>query len=135
MDIIELARELGKAMQQDDRYIAYTLAKQANDDDEQLQSLINAFNLKRMELQMEIGKPDKDNDKVQELNEVIKTSYKTIMENPRMLAYHAAKTGFDELLSQINTIISMSANGMDPETIDLEAASCAGDCSSCGGCG
>ena len=135
MDIIEMARELGKAMQQDDRYIAYTLAKQANDDDEQLQSLINAFNLKRMELQMEIGKPDKDNDKVQELNEVIKSSYKTIMENPRMLAYNAAKTGFDEMLSQINTIISMSANGMDPDTIDLESASCAGDCSSCGGCG
>ena len=135
MDTVSMARELGKAMQQDDRYIAYNLAKQANDEDTQLQSLINAFNLKRMELQMEIGKPDKDNDKVQELNEVIKSSYKTIMENPRMLAYNAAKTGFDELMSQINTIISMSANGMDPDAIDLESASCAGDCSSCGGCG
>ena len=134
MDIIEMTRELGKAMQQDDRYIAYTLAKQANDEDEKLQSLINAFNLKRMELQMEIGKPDKDNDKVQELNEVIKSSYKTIMENPKMAVYQAAKEGLDELLNQINTIISMSANGMDPDQIDLESASCVGDCSSCG-CG
>lgn len=135
MDIIEMTRELGKAIQADDRYIAYNLARQANDDDEQLQNLINAFNLKRMQLQMEVGKADKDNDKIAELNEVIKSSYKTIMENPKMLVYQAAKEGFDELLNQVNTIISMSANGMDPDTIDLEAASCAGDCSSCGGCG
>ena len=134
MDIIEMTRELGKAIQADDRYIAYTLAKQANDDDEQLQNLINAFNLKRMQLQMEVGKPDKDNDKIQELNDVIKSSYKTIMENPKMKVYQAAKEGLDELLNQVNTIISMSANGMDPDKINLEAASCTGNCSSCGGC-
>ena len=27
MDIIEMTRELGKAIQQDERYVAYTLAK------------------------------------------------------------------------------------------------------------
>ncbi len=134
MDIIEMTRELGKAIQQDDRYIAYNLARQANDEDEQLQNLINAFNLKRMQLQMEVGKADKDNDKIQELNEVIKSSYKTIMENPKMMVYQAAKEGFDALLGQVNTIISMSANGMDPDEINLETASCAGDCSACGGC-
>ena len=31
MDIIEMTRELGKAIQADDRYIAYCLAKQANE--------------------------------------------------------------------------------------------------------
>ncbi len=134
MDIIELTRELGKAIQADDRYIAYTLAKQANDDDEQLQNLINAFNLKRMQLQMEVGKADKDDDKIAELDEVIKTSYKSIMDNPKMKIYQAAKEGLDELLNQINTIISMSANGMDPDKINLELASCSGNCSSCGGC-
>ena len=134
MDIIELTRELGKAIQADDRYIAYTLAKQANDDDEQLQNLINAFNLKRMQLQMEVGKADKNDDKIQELDEVIKSSYKAIMDNPKMKVYQAAKEGLDELLNQINTIISMSANGLDPDKIDLSAASCSGNCASCGGC-
>lgn len=133
MDSIELARELGKAIQADDRYIAYSLAKQANDEDEQLQSLIRAFELKRMELQMEIGKPDRDNDKVQELNELIKSSYQKIMSSPKMMIYQAAKEGLDALMTQVNTIISMSANGADPDTIDAEAA-CGGDCSTCGGC-
>ncbi len=134
MDIIEMTRELGKAIQADDRFIAYNLAKQANDDDEQLQNLINAFNLKRMQLQMEVGKPDKDNDKIQELEDVVKSSYQAIMENPKMVVYQAAKEGLDELLNQINTVISMSANGYDPDAINLEAASCSGNCASCGGC-
>ena len=135
MDIIEMTRELGKAIQADDRYIAYMLAKQANDEDEQLQNLISAFNLKRVELQMEIGKPDKDNDKVTELNNVIKSTYQTIMASPRMVAYESAKNGLDELVSQINTIISMSTNGMNPDEIDVNTASCTGSCATCGGCG
>lgn len=135
MDIIEMTRELGKAIQADDRYIAHMLARQANDEDEQLQNLIHAFNLKRMELQMEIGKPDKNDEKVQELNEVIKSTYQTIMSNPKMTVYNATKEGFDELMSQINTIITMSANGMDPDKIDTATASCGGNCGSCGGCG
>ena len=134
MDIIEMTRELGKAIQADDRYLAYMLARQANDEDEQLQNLIKGFNNTRVQLQMEIAKPDKDDDKVQELNESIKSSYKLIMENPRMIAYNAAKTGFDELMSQINTVISMSSNGVDPDGIDVTTASCSGDCGSCGGC-
>ncbi len=134
MDIIEMTRELGKAIQADDRYIAYMLARQANDEDEQLQNLIKGFNLNRMQLQMEIAKPDKDDDKIQALNETIKSSYQLIMENPRMAVYNAAKQGYDELMSQINTVITMSSNGMDPDKIDVTTASCSGDCSACGGC-
>lgn len=135
MDIIEMTRELGKAIQADDRYVAHMLARQANDEDEQLQNLIHAFNLKRMELQMEIGKPDKDDNKVQELNEIIKSNYQKIMANPKMMIYNSTKEGFDELMSQINTIISMSANGMNPDDIDITTASCSGSCDTCGGCG
>ena len=43
MDIIEMARELGKALQNDDRYIAYNLAKQVNDEDKELQKDIESF--------------------------------------------------------------------------------------------
>ena len=135
MDIIEMTRELGKAIQSDDRYIAYCLAKQANDEDEQLQNLINAFNLKRVELQMEISKPDKNDDTVQELNNLIKDTYQKIMTNPKMMIYNNTKSAMDELMSQINNIITMSANGVNPDEIDSGKLSCAGDCSTCGGCG
>ncbi len=134
MYIIQMTRELGKALQADDRYIAYNLAKQANDEDEQLQNLIGAFNLKRMELNMEMGKEDKSDEKIAELNDVIRSLYKQIMENPKMMVFNAAKEGMDSLMNQINHIITMAANGEDPETCGTGEISCGGNCSSCSGC-
>ena len=135
MNVLELARQLGHAIQQDDRYIAYTLAKQANDEDEALQNLIQAFELKRMELQMALGKEEKDQEAIAQLNDVVKEIYQRIMQSPRMMVYNAAKQGYDQLQNEVNTIISMSLNGADPDQIDPETAGCTGSCSTCGGCG
>ena len=50
MDVIATARQLGKAIQQDERYLRLMVAQQMNDSDEELQSLIGKFNLKRIDL-------------------------------------------------------------------------------------
>ncbi|MBR1898680.1 MAG: YlbF family regulator [Oscillospiraceae bacterium] len=135
MNVLELARQLGHAIQQDERYIAYTLAKQANDEDEALQNLIQAFELKRMELQMALGKEEKDQEAIAQLNDVVKEIYQRIMQSPKMMVYNAAKQGYDQLQNEVNTIISMSLSGADPDQIDPETAGCTGSCSTCGGCG
>ncbi|MBP5379509.1 MAG: YlbF family regulator, partial [Ruminococcus sp.] len=85
MDIIEMTRELGKALQNDDRFIAYSLAKQANDNDAELQKLISDFEQMRSDLTAELCKEDKDTDRVKELDEGIKSNYKKIMENRNMI--------------------------------------------------
>ena len=126
MDIIAMARKLGAMLQQDDRYTAYHLAKQANDQDEDLQKLIGEFNLKRMELNAEMSKPDKDREKLTALDGKIKELYGQIMANKNMVVFNNVKNAMDELLSQINMIITMSANGEDPATCSVEH--------SCGGC-
>ena len=46
MDIIELTRELGKAIQADPRYVEMQLARQQSDEDQELQEAIGEFNLK-----------------------------------------------------------------------------------------
>ena len=40
MDVIALTRELGKAIQADERYAKYLAAKEVNDKDDELQKLI-----------------------------------------------------------------------------------------------
>ena len=40
MDIIELAREIGKKIQSDDMYLKLKIAKQNSDEDKKLQDLI-----------------------------------------------------------------------------------------------
>ena len=43
MTVIECARQLGKAVQADERYIEYVNAKNANDADEELQEFLSRF--------------------------------------------------------------------------------------------
>ena len=134
MDIITKARELGKEIQADERYVAYMAAKNKSDNDSALQEMINEFNLLRMNLSTEINKgADADEDKKADLDKQIRDLYAKIMSNENMTAYAAAKEELDEAIRKVSTIIMMSAEGADPETCDVEH-SCGGNCSSCGGC-
>ena len=135
MDAISMARELGKQIQADERYKAYHTARELNDKDESLQKLIADFNEKRMELSAEMAKPDKDTERLQKLDSEIKSLYADIMRNENMTAFNKAKEDMDNLLSQVNFIITASANGEDPETCPTEMPhSCSGSCATCGGC-
>lgn len=60
MDVIAMARQLGKALQQDEGYLRLMVAQQQNDADETLQALIGKFNLARINLNTELNKTDKD---------------------------------------------------------------------------
>ncbi|MDE6519516.1 MAG: YlbF family regulator [Ruminococcus sp.] len=134
MDIIEMTRELGKALQADDRYTAYMLAKQANDNDTVLQALINGFENMRLQLNEELAKDDKDTDRIKELDEDIKSNYKQIMSNKNMIVFTAAQNSLESLVNNMNQIITMCANGEDPDTCQ-PSTGCSGSCATCGGCG
>lgn len=134
MDIIELAREIGRKLQEDDRYLKLKLAQQNSDEDKELQELIGEFNLKRMAINNEATKEDRDDNKLQEMNKEIREMYTTIMQNKNMSAYNEAKQEFDSVLRRVNAIIMQSAEGEDPNTTDYEEATCSGSCSSCSGC-
>ena len=60
MDVIELTRELGKAIQADERFIRFAKARLANDNDTDLQNAIGNFNIKRMELEKAVSDENKD---------------------------------------------------------------------------
>ena len=88
MDIIAMAREIGKLIQSDKRYEAYQKAREVNDKDEELQKLINDFSMKRIELNTEMSKTDKDGEKLKELDASIKSIYNEIMAKPNMIAFN-----------------------------------------------
>lgn len=136
MNVIEAARELGKALQSDPAYEAYSAAKLANDKDETLQKDISAFHVKRMELNALLAVDDKDTDAVTALNSELNALYEKITSNPNMIAFEDAKAGMDEILKSINFIVTCAANGDDPMTCpEKDPGGCGGSCSTCGGCG
>ena len=131
--IIEMAKDMGEAIQQDSRFVALQMAQAKADEDQALQDLIGEFNLKRMALATEDAKEDKDEANLQALDEELREVYTRVMANESMQAYNAARQEMDALLSNINRILMLSAQGEDPQNLDTEH-SCGGHCSSCGGC-
>lgn len=137
MNAIQAARELGKAIQADERFRDYVEAKEANDQDAELQVLINDFTKKRQLMQIEMQKPEeeKNSEQLQKLNKEMQDSYGNVMKNANMANFVVVKSAFDQLLEEVNTIISLCCEGEDPDTCDPNGGGCSGSCSTCGGCG
>lgn len=135
MNIIEKARELGKLIQQEETYVELHAAQTKADADMELQRLIGEFNLKRMAINNEASKKDRDQDKLSKLNTEMREVYSQIMSNENMIAYNEAKDKFDVIANRVLAIVQQSAEGADPETADYSQSDCSGNCSSCGGCG
>ena len=136
LDVIELTRELGKKIQQEDVFIKYQLAKQNADNDADLQKIIEEFSDKRTELSKESGKPEneKDAQKIQQISREMRRCYGEIMSNQSMISYNDAKDNYDVLMNRISTIIQKSFEGEDPATADYSPNG-TGSCATCGGCG
>ena len=98
-----------------------------------MQALINGFEKMRYDLNMELTKENKDTEKIQQLDENIKSNYQKIMSNPRMIVFTAAQKSLESLVENMQQIITMSANGEDPATCE-PSTGCTGSCATCGGC-
>ena len=141
MDCIDLFKRAAMALQTDSRYLAMDQARNcllytsdADDKDEELQNLIGEFNLARMDLNNEIGKPERSDERIAELNQKVNDLYGKIMADDGMVAYNEAKRDCEALVNYIDAIINTAMNGGDPMTVQEPSASCTGSCSTCGGC-
>ena len=134
MDLIQMARELGAAIQQDERYVRFHEAHDANDKDNELNALIGKIQLVHMSYNREAAKDDKDEEKLKAYDAEFNTLYNQVMCNPNMRRYEKARDELDAMMKEITGILSLCARGEDPMTCDPNASSCGGDCGSCGGC-
>lgn len=133
MDILALARAMGKAIQSDERYKALDEAKKNCDNDKELQDEIGKFNLKRVEVNQLAADAENNKEKLVALDEELRTIYEDIMGNENMKAFNSANTEIETLMNQVNQILMASVNGEDPDTYEVQTA-CSGSCSTCGGC-
>ena len=132
--IVSMAREIGKLLQEEECYAMMESERIASDADKELQDLIGEFNLKRIAINEEGMKKDRDQEKIQSFNNEMREIYGKIMQNEHMIAYNEAKSELDKIVGRVAAIITNSANGEDPETTDVHQG-CSGDCSGCSSCG
>ncbi len=135
MTVIEAARELGKAIQADERYLKLAQATKANEADDALNNLISKLNLIQMSYQHE-AEGEANEEKMNEYDKQFRELYDEIMVNENMKNYENARQEVDDMMNYVMQLLSMVVNGGDPETCDPAAqANCSGSCSTCGGCG
>lgn len=133
MDIIKLTRELGKAIQADERYAKFVAARETNEKDDELNELISKMQLIHMSYQHEASKEDANEQKLTAYEEEFMELREKIMNNQNMIDYEKAKMDIDEMMNYIIAILTECIKGEDPETCEPpKEHSCGGDCSACG---
>ena len=86
MTVIELTRQLGAAIQQDERYAAYEEARKANEADDALNGLIGKINLVQMNYQNEAAKGEEASAEAMEgFAKEFEQLYREIMLNGNMV--------------------------------------------------
>ena len=136
MDIIKLTRELGAAIQQDERYLNFAKAREENEKDAELNELMAQIQMVQMNYQMEASKETPDSAKMQAFEAEFNAKYEAFMANENMQKYDEARAEVDSMMNYIMQILGLCVNGADPATCEPEQHdhSCDGACSSCSGC-
>ncbi len=134
MDLIALTRQLGAAIQQDERYLKFQKVQQANEGDAPLNELMQRIQMVHMSYQHEASKEDKNEQKLDAYDREFNELYTKVMANPNMQAYEEAREEMDDLMRYITEILTLCVRGEDPATCEPEQQEdCGCDCGSCGG--
>lgn len=125
MSVFELARELGKALKEDDKLVRLAAAKKKYEDDFDLQKLLVEYEVQQKALQGEITKPERDTVFIDIIQKRINEIYETVMSHPVFVELNDAQAEVNELMNAVNNTITFEITG--------EIPSCTHDCSTCGG--
>lgn len=140
MDVIEMTRQLGAAIQQDERYLAFQKAKTEADNDPNVSLMMSQIEAIRTQYQNEASSPAPNQETLQALDQSFQNVYQNLMSNDIMVRANQAGQEIDSLMQYVMQILSLCVNGEDPATCEPpQASECnceGGDCGSCGGgCG
>ena len=127
MDILEMAKELGKTIADSELMAAVKAAEEKQNNDETAQSLIGEYNLKRVQLAQKVQKENPTKEEMESIRQELADEFDKLMQNDVIKSYIEARKALDTTLEQVNNIISFYVTGKTNN-------GCSSDCSSCGGC-
>ncbi len=127
--IAELAAELGKAIKEDEIIKSFDMAKKAYDEDKDIIKYVMEYNVQQKAMSNEFEKGDgKDMEILKLIQNRIDELYTLITENKAFIEMNKAQEKVNELMGEVNGIISFNITGELPCTHDC--SSCHADCSS-----
>lgn len=135
MELETALRQLGAAIQSDERYKALKAAAEVNDKNTLLQDKMHEMQLLSLQYQQESAKGDEaDSARIEELQNKYQNIYTEIMDYDDMKSYSAAASEVDAMAQYISKMIGLFFDGEDPETCEITPDDCTHNCATCGGC-
>lgn len=136
MDVISAARQLGEAIQQDDRYLNFAKAKEESESDSSVKEMMDKINEIREEYQKEAEKETPNEGLLSKLDTEFQQVYTALMVNENMSKYEECRKELDSMMNYLMQILYLSVNGENPQTCEPqpEQHDCGGECSACSGC-
>ncbi len=123
MEINKLARELGKAIQKDERYLNLQKCIDANEADTALNELMAKIQLLQVSYQKE-AEGEGNAEKLQQFEKEFNQLYAEIMQNENMKRYEEARAQIDEMMNYIVELLALCVNGEDPDTCEPQKQDC-----------
>lgn len=124
MDILEKAHELGEMIKNSPEMKAMVEAEEVQKNDEAAITLLQEYNLKRMNLSRELQQG-----KIEQAEAIVKNNEyfsEMVKKSETIENFVKTKQAFDEMVQKINQVLNYYITGQD--------SNCTHDCSTCGGC-
>ena len=127
MEIFELAAALGQKLKDDERLVALENAKNAYEENKELQTYLVEYDVQQRAMQKAVTQEERDMDLIQSIQRRIDELYDLIVNNEAFAELNRAQAVVNELMNSVNQTIMTQITGEEP-------SGCTHNCSTCGGC-
>jgi len=127
-EVLKMANDLGEKIKLSDEFLNYQNAKTEHDNDAELQTMVGEFNLKKMSVMQEMKNEPRNEEKIQKLQEEMRSVYAEIMKNNVMIEYMQAKEDIEKLVNDIYSVINFYVTGKEQSCDPSQCESCGGGC-------
>ncbi|MDD6808456.1 MAG: YlbF family regulator [Oscillospiraceae bacterium] len=136
MDVVAITRQLGAAIQEDERYKNFVARKEASENDPEVKDMMAKIEEIRTQFQAESMNASPDEKVMSKLDKDFQNVYTALMCTDVMAAYEESRQEIDNMMNYLMQILYLCVNGEDPQTCEPqpEGGDCTGSCSSCAGC-
>lgn len=124
--ILEKANELGKMLANSNELKHFQAMEAVFYSDEEAQKVFAEYEKKREEIGNQMRETDLSPEALRSFQEKLQECMADLTANKVVNDYLEAKSAFNQIITQVNSIISYCIQG--------EESGCSGNCSSCGGC-
>lgn len=129
LQIIELAKQLGKELSENKKFNEYTEAKKEFFANDELKTKLSEFKVQKELIDKQAELTNADEQIIDAIGARAEQLYREINEHPVYQRFQTAEQEFNVLLGAVNSTIGSFL--ADPDEVKTASGACSGNCSSC----